>query len=162
MKAKELNATNVFYPDKRQFIRLQFTRGLPLSVVGLFVYAFLRLLGRRPKDFHGVCRYFEIGKGWGGFECGWFFVCGKDSSERLMAHELGHGVFNANIGGFRTLFFAFCSSVRYWYRRLFRITTPYDAWWYENTATVCGLEYVSRLDNREETTENTNKNPSAR
>lgn len=145
MKPKDVNARNALYPKQEKFIRMQFTRGFPLAFVGLFVYAFFLLIGKKPKNYYGVCKYFEIGKNWGGFGCGWFFVCAEDSDEGIRDHEVGHGVFNANIGGFRTLFYSVGSMFRYWYRSIFRVETDYDAWWFENTATTCGTEYMRRI-----------------
>ena len=143
MKVRELTIENTFLPPPDKFVRCQWKRGWALSTVGLFVYGFLRLIGRKPKDFHGICRYFEIGKNWGGLEMGWFFIVCKNASETLKMHELGHGVFNANVGGLRTLMYSTGSACRYWYRRIFRVTkTPYDAWWYEGYATAVGMKYV--------------------
>jgi len=145
LRAREFDLHTASFPAPEEFLLRQFTRGLPLSFCGLFVYAACRLMGKKPKDFHGVCRYFEVGNSRSGFECGWFFVCGRNADELLKAHELGHGLFNANVGGFRTLALSLGSLLRYWYRRAVPVRTAYDAWWYEAAATACGREYLRRL-----------------
>lgn len=48
----------------------QWTKGWTLSFIGLIVYGVLRLFGQKPKDYKGICPYFEIGKNWGGLEMG--------------------------------------------------------------------------------------------
>lgn len=145
MKLRFLNTTNCQYFPIKEFRRRQWRRGLPLSLIGCVVYGFLRLISKKPKSFHGICPYFEIGKDWGGFEMGWFFVCAKDSDELLRAHELGHGLVNANIGGFRVLGYSFASMVRYWWRVITKPKTDYYSWWYEKQATEVGQAYVIKV-----------------
>ena len=150
MKLRDLNRNNCQYFPPEEFRRRQWRRGLPLSLVGCLVYAFLRFIGKKPKDFHGICPYFEIGKNWGGFAMGWFFVCARGSSERLKAHEVGHGLANANVGGFRVLACSFGSMVRYWWREIAKPKTEYDSWWFEKQATEIGQEYVIQVIEEEQ------------
>ena len=137
---------NITTPDitLEEFKTKQWRRGLPLSIIGLFVYAILRLFRQRPKDYCGICKYFEIGHNLGGFEMGWFFVCSKDFPDERKNHEVGHAVQNAMRGGFTMLFCCIGSALRFWYRRIFKITTDYDAWWFEGNATKLGNEFVRR------------------
>lgn len=121
------------------------TRGWLLSFVGVIVCGFLWLIGCKPKDYHGICPYFEIGKGWGGLEMGWFFICSKDASEKTRMHEVGHLVQNAKVGGVRVFLLCIGSALRYWKRRIFGATTLYDAWWFEGQATELGTAFVNKV-----------------
>lgn len=128
---------------------LQKTKGWALSLIGLIVYGVLRLLGQKPKDYKGICPYFEIGKNWGGLEMGWFFICCKNCGDATKRHEVGHLVQTAAIGGLKMLGLSICSAVRYWWRRLFGANTPYDSWWFEGDATYLGNQYVKKITNKE-------------
>lgn len=144
MKISKLTVDNAVYYEPNQLKKRQFTKGWALSMVGFVVYAVLRLTGHKPKVYNGICEYFEVGKNWGGFEMGWFFVCGKESPDSTKAHEVGHAVQNANVGGLRMLACSIGSAFRYWYRRIFKVKTPYDSWWFENGATTIGRAYVNK------------------
>lgn len=126
----------------------QWKKGWALSFVGVIVYGVLRLFRQKPKDYKGICPYFEIGKNWGGLEMGWFFICGISTSEKLKNHEVGHCIQNAFVGGFRMLFLSICSALRYWYRKMFRVKTEYDSWWFEGQATDLGDRYVEQIKER--------------
>lgn len=139
MKFEDIKSTDL---TVEQLQKRQWTRGLPLSLIGCVVYAVLRLCGCKPKDYQGICKYFEIGHNWGGFEMGWFFVCAKNSNDSLKNHEVGHGVQNATVGGFRMVFYCMCSALRYWWRIIVPPKTHYDAWWFEAQATSLGHEFV--------------------
>ncbi len=145
MKIKNVNVQSAAFPSKSEFQKLQWRKGWALSFIGLFVYAFLRLIGKKPKEYYGVCKYFEIGKGWGGFEMGWFFVCCSDATEHVKSHEVGHGIQNANVGGLRMLGCSIGSMLRYWYREITHPKTAYDSWWFEGNATALGSEYIKRI-----------------
>ena len=123
-KLKELTVDNAefYYPDELQ--DHCWGRGFPLSFCGWFVALWMFIIGKEPKSFYGVITYFEVEqKGGWGFECGNFFVCTKDASDALKAHELGHCVANANIGGFRTLGCSIGSMLRFWWRRITKAKT---------------------------------------
>lgn len=124
----------------------QWTKGWALSFIGLIVYSVLRLFGQKPKEYKGICPYFEIGKHWGGLEMGWFFICCKNCSDATKRHEVGHGIQNAAVGGLTMLAYSFGSAIRYWYRRIFNINTPYDSWFFEGDATRLGTEYVNNIE----------------
>ena len=123
---------------------LQKSRGWALSFVGVLVYKVLLLFGCKPKDYRGICQYFEIGKSWGGLELGWFFICSKDADEHVKMHEVGHNIQNAAVGGFTMVFLCIGSALRYWVRRIFGATNSYDSWWFEGQATSLGTEYVKK------------------
>ena len=123
--------------------KLQKQKGWFLYYLGIVVYKILILLKFEPKSFYDICPYFEIGTNWGGLEMGWFFICDKNSTDELKCHELGHGIQNATIGGFKMAGLCILSALRYWYRMIFKIKTPYDSWWFEGQATELGKTYLN-------------------
>lgn len=114
--------------------------------MGCIIYFILnKIFKLQPKNFYDICPYFEIGTNWGGLECGWFFICSKKASYALKCHEVGHGIQNAYIGGFKMMFLSIGSALRYWYRIIFKINEPpYDSWWFEKTASYMGEKYVQK------------------
>lgn len=124
----------------------QWRKGWALSLIGLIVYGVLRLFGQKPKDYKGICPYFEIGKYWGGLEMGWFFICCKNCGDSTKRHEVGHGIQNAAVGGLRMLAYSIGSAARYWWREIFGAKTPYDSWFFEGDATRLGTEYVRNIE----------------
>ena len=122
----------------------QLRRGWALSNIGFIVYALLRIFVK-PKEYRGICPYFEIGNGGSGVSFGWFFVCGRSASESTKMHEVGHCIQNAAVGGIRMLFFSMLSVARYWKRAIFVSKTNYDDWWFEGQATRIGRSYVKTL-----------------
>ena len=150
MKNKDFTSILELTPDAIR--KRQKTRGWALSFVGLIVYGILRLFRCKPKEYYGICPYFEIGDNWGGLEMGWFFICCRNASESTKMHEVGHGIQNAGVGGLRMLCLSIGSALRYWARELFGAKTPYDSWWFEGQATELGTKYVNRIketDNHE-------------
>ena len=59
--------------NKFWFWFLSFTWGLPMTLIGCFVALVLILTKHKPKKWL-YSYYFEVGKNWGGFEMGPFFV----------------------------------------------------------------------------------------
>lgn len=128
--------------------KLQQRKGWALSLIGLIVYGVLRLFGQKPKDYKGICPYFEIGKNWGGLEMGWFFICCKNCGDSTKRHEVGHNLQNAAVGGLTMLAYSIGSAARYWWRKIRRAKTPYDSWFFEGDATRLGTEYVRSIGKR--------------
>ena len=143
MKSKDYSHILALPPDEIR--KRQKSKGWALSFVGLIVYGILRLFRFKPKDYYGICPYFEIGKDWGGLELGWFFICCRNASEHTKMHEVGHGIQNAAFGGLRMLCLSIGSALRYWKRELFGAKTSYDFWWFEGQATELGTKYVNLI-----------------
>lgn len=137
--------TNVLGMTPAELYKKQWSKGWALSSIGWIVYWVLRLFKQRPKDFYGICPYFEIGQNWGGCCMGWFFICGKNSNYRTKCHEIGHFVQNAGVGGLRMLGYSICSLFRYWYRKIFETRTAYDDWFFEGDASRLGTRYVRNI-----------------
>lgn len=140
---KNVDYSSYLKMSPRELRKRQWSKGWALSLVGLIVYGVLRLFMQKPKDYKGICPYFELGQNWGGLEMGWFFICCKNCSDSTKRHEVGHGVENAAIGGITMLCLSIGSAARYWWRRIFGAKTAYDSWWFEGTATDLGNQYVS-------------------
>lgn len=139
---KNFNYNNYLNLTPNDLKILQKKQGWIIYYIGKLIYSILIILKFTPKNFYNICPYFEIGNNWGGLEFGWFFICGKNSNDKLKAHELGHGIQNAAIGGFKMVGLCILSALRYWYRIIFKIKTPYDSWWFEGQATSLGTAYL--------------------
>ena len=140
---KDIDYTPYLKMTPAEIYKLQWTKGWALSSIGLIVYGVLCLFGQKPKNYRGICLYFEIGKNWGGLELGWFFICSKSCGDATKQHEVGHGIQNAAIGGIKMLGLCIGSAARYWWRRIFGAETPYDSWWFEGQATQLGDQYMA-------------------
>ena len=145
---KYKNYDSILQMEPNELFQLNRKNGLVLSLIGDIVYKVLLAMNYKPKDFYDICPYFEIGKGCGGLSLGWFFICCEDESESLKCHEVGHILQNANIGGHKMLALSIGSVARYWYRKIFGATTPYDSWWFEGQATELGAKYVEIRKNK--------------
>ena len=146
---KNFNYNNYLNLSPLELKSLQKKQGWVIYYIGKLVYYILIVLKFIPQDFYGICPYFEIGNNWGGLEFGWFFICDKNSNDKLKAHEVGHGIQNAAIGGFKMVILCICSAFRYWYRIIFKVKTNYDSWWFENQATQLGVQYLQNIKNKE-------------
>lgn len=130
------------------FYIASFTWGLPMTLFGCIVALCLLSTGHKPHRFHYFI-YFEVGENWGGFECGCFFVVNEGASLSIKQHESGHGLQNIMLGVFMPFVVSIPSAVRYWYReylvrsrkKLSWELPPYDAPWFERTATELGTKY---------------------
>lgn len=134
-------------PD--ELLKMAYTKGWALSLIGLIIYAVLRMLGQRPSSYYGVCQYFSIGQGWGGFSAGWFFICSKTCSDYTKSHEVGHIIQNAMVGGLSMVVYTAGSVARYWKRKITHDDTPYDDWFFEGDATKFGELYVHKHKDKE-------------
>lgn len=145
---KNTDFTEVLQMSPEELLKLQKTKGWPSSFVGTVIY---KILSRKhkAKNYKGICEYFEVeGNGWG-LEMGWFFICTKDSSDALKKHELGHLIQTAGVGGLQMLCLSIASMIRFWWRKIFKITkTGYYDWWFERQASDLGNRYVNMFENK--------------
>lgn len=121
--------------------------GVLMTSIGAIAALFLLVTAHKPKQFHGLV-YFEVGKNWGGFNCGpFFFVC-SNHSLHTKQHESGHGLQNIMLGPVMPIISVW-SAIRYWSRRIIVATgkkkesdlPPYDSIWFEGWATRLGEKY---------------------
>ena len=137
------------------FYFLSFTWGLPFTLVGLIVAFVLRVLGYHSKKFVLV-RFFEIGKSWGGFSIGLFFVTSQNSTFNLRCHEFGHAIQNCMFGPLTPFIICIPSAIRYWYRELHYYRrgkepkTNYNDIWFEGQATRLGMSIACKILLKEE------------
>lgn len=126
---------------------LNFTWGLPMTLIGGLVALVLIIAGKKPIYNVQLGSYgympgtmFSVGSpSWGGFSLGPIIVTDTLPSISLIHHELGHSCQNAVYGPFMIVI-SIASCVRYWYRELFRdrVRTDYDDIWFEGQATKWG------------------------
>ena len=131
--------------NRTMYYLLSLTWGLPMTLIGLIMSAFLIMLGYKPKRF-GWTFYFEVGKGWGGIDLGLTFICNKHNNSATKAHEFGHSIQNCFFGPFMLIVVSVPSAIRYWYREYqyrkgIRNLPDYDAIWFEGQATQLGAWY---------------------
>lgn len=128
---------------------ISFTWGIITSLIGLFMIAILAMFGRVKvfkKRLYGIFPKI-FGKDWG-FAMGcFFFTADNSSNDKLMfLHECGHGLQNCLWGPLMIFIVSIPSVIRFWYRRITKSKTPYDAIWFEDQATTWGYNYISRVD----------------
>lgn len=127
---------------------LSLTWGLPMTLCGALVAAALVVTGHKPRMFHHLV-YFEVGRGWGGFGCGAFFVVNRGAGLHLKQHEAGHGIQNIILGVFMPFVVSIPSAIRYWYReylvksgkKRYSELPSYDSMWFEGWATALGEKH---------------------
>lgn len=128
---------------KKRFYTLSFTWGLPLTLVGVVVGLFLRLMGVKPTRF-GPCLCFGVRGDWG-LNLGPVILCAKDADDDLKSHEFGHAIQNTRFGPLM-LILVLCSAARFHDRdrraRRGESLPPYDSWWFEGQATRLGAKYI--------------------
>lgn len=130
---------------------LSFTIGIVNNILGFIVFLSLLLTFHKPFIYNGNIG-FKIGRFWGGFNLGIFFVRDKESSITVSDHEVGHSYQDAFLGIISLLIIQIPSVIRYWYRYLkyerkgLDPKTDYDAMWFEDNATQIGIFYDIYLD----------------
>lgn len=130
------------------FWLVSFTWGLPISLVGALVALALLITGHKPHRFYCLV-YFEVGKNWGGFNVGPFFVVDHTSTYSTRQHESGHGIQNLMFGPLMAFIVSIPSAVRYWYRewlvrsgrKTYSELPSYYAVWFEAQASALGYKY---------------------
>lgn len=121
---------------------LNFTWGLPMTLVGLI--ALLFLLPMHPKRFCN-CICVRTKGSWGGLSLGIVAIRDTISTELITCHEYGHTFQNAIFGPFMPFVVTIPSAIRYWHRYFkyerkgIMPVTDYDAIWFEGTATELGF-----------------------
>ena len=120
------------------------------TLVGLVVALFMLITGHKPKKW-GPMIVFVVNKEWGwGVNFSFFMVITKDceDSYHVKAHEYGHSIQNMIFGPLHLFIVDIPSTVRFWWRELMwaldkgEDLPPYDAVWYEGTATSWGKAFA--------------------
>jgi hypothetical protein len=124
---------------------IQWTWGIPMSLLGLIMFIVLKVCGCRSYWYrNAVCMV--VPWNFGGLELGMFFIRGK-WNERVCAHEYGHSIQNLWWGPLFPIIIAIPSATRYWwrvfymkyiYKRTRKRLPPYDSIWFEGQATKLG------------------------
>lgn len=129
---------------------ISFTWGSPMTLFGVICALGMLISGHKPKRFHYNV-YFEVGRGWGGFEAGAFFFVNKGPTLHIRQHEAGHGLQNLVLGVLMPFVVSIPSAIRYWHRaylvasgkKKYCELPPYDGIWFEGWATSLGEKYFS-------------------
>ena len=94
---------------------IQCTWGFIMTFIGAITTLVLIIAGYKPKHI-GPVVYIEVGKNWGGFSMGGFFICDTDSDIHTKMHECGHGIQNMIFGPLLPFIVVIPSALRYWLR----------------------------------------------
>ena len=138
--------------SKELYWLLSLTWGLPLTLMGLVFALCLSCFGKKPK--HNMYGWvYELGPICGGFSLGPITIAPSDPSLRMLNHEFGHSIQNCYFGLLMPFVVSIPSMLRFWYRELamsighksLNDLPPYDAIWFEGTATSIGNEFYVYL-----------------
>lgn len=141
--------------NKFWYYALNYTWGLPLTIVGWLVAFVLRITGHKPVMKYGPCLVFSVGgRLWGGFSIGTTIVVDTDPSNfpdgittntEILSHEFGHSLQNAMFGPFMLFVVSIPSMIRYWWATIKQMKDPkfaknfdYYSIWFEGTASEWG------------------------
>ena len=124
---------------------IQWTWGLPMSLIGLFVFLICKICHCRHYWYrNAIC--IVLPNNFDGLELGMFFIRGKWSTG-VCVHEYGHSIQNLWWGPLFLFVIFLPSACWYWYRRLYmklrfphtrKPLPPYDTPWFERQATELG------------------------
>ena len=129
---------------KEYYLR-SFTWGLLTTLPGCILAGVLMLFGKRPQKY-GYALHFEVGNGHSGASLGIVILTGRNPSVHLKNHELGHSLQNCYFGPLMPLLVNLPSTLRFWYRRIFKRTKkPYDSIWFEGQATRLGNAWMNKI-----------------
>jgi hypothetical protein len=130
------------------YIILAHTWGLLMTLIGYIISLALLFVGKPHKYYWVYC--YSLGESWGGFEMGTMFVRDTTSTNELSQHEFGHTFQNCLLGPLYPILVGIPSMCRYWYRHISekhgKIHKPYDAIWFEDSATEIGKYVTKALD----------------
>lgn len=135
------------------------TWGILLTLIGWLislVMLFMKVFSNLDITFTKYYWVYKIETGpeyWGGFETGLMFVRDHKSTESLNQHEFGHTFQNTLFGPLFPILVGLPSIIRYWYQfireRQGKANKAYDAIWFEDAATQCGIYATKYLSNLE-------------
>lgn len=131
--------------NKILFYILNFTWGLPLTILGYLLIPFLLPYGKLKRFEYVLYFQFNEPKEWG-FSLGGVIFGSRTDSLAVKQHEFGHSVQNAILGPLMLFVISIPSAIRYWYRRyLYKHTehgpkTSYNDIWFELSASIIGNE----------------------
>lgn len=124
--------------------------------MGLVAAFVCMICGAKSEKFYWVFLQKVGPKYWGGLEMGVNFFRDKDEDDYhfINDHEFGHTFQNTLFGPFDVFISFIPSCVRYWVQTIryakHKSNPPYDAAWFEDSATQCGKYAVWYLDRQAE------------
>ena len=126
------------------FWLLSLTWGMPWTLIGILAAVVLEILGYKPQRW-GYCRYYEVGRRWGGVSFGPVFIVERSARDFTKDHEHGHAIQNCYYGPLMPFMVCLPSALRWWMRRCREQLTKkiFVFVWYVLSITVAML--VGRL-----------------
>ena len=131
---------------------LNYTWGIITTAIGWIVFGFVSLFlhkSIKEKSKFGPCHYLLFGNNWGGLELGInFFVAdnmGSSWTHHTKCHECGHTFQNAIWGPLAIFLIYIPSYIRYWLDRAGKISSEYNAIWFEGNASTLGEIYYEKI-----------------
>lgn len=132
------------HPFLAQFLGI--TWGILGTIMGALMTLVIALLPIKKKsgNFNGF-PYIIFGDNWGGFNAVFTLFIADNMGEswtlHTKQHESGHAFQNSIFGPFTPFLITIPSIIRYWVQRLSKKGKPYDAIWFEGSATDLGEEF---------------------
>lgn len=123
--------------------------GATWGFIGTFIGAVEMLVALMRKNktvgrFNGF-PYVKFGDNWGGLTASFGFLIadgmGEPWTAHSMQHETGHAFQNAIFGPLFPFIVLIPSAIRYWVVKIRGYRKPYDAIWFEGSATDLGEKY---------------------
>lgn len=114
-----------------------------MTLIGLIITVVLYIFVKNSRPIkYNFIYYMKAGPDyWGGFEMGLMFVRDqKSDDDYLNTHEFGHTFQNCVLGPLFPFVVAIPSAIRWWARYLNKKKQwpPYNAAWFEDSASECG------------------------
>lgn len=137
------------------FYFLSFTWGLIWTLIGLSVFAFVKLIYKDKivvSNYMGRIKVVFKEKKFGGINLGIVFFVDKNDRIHTSLHELGHSIQNIMFGPLFLFLVAIPSGIRYqlfdWlskrhYKKHSKFL-DYDSAWFEGQATSLGYSYYKK------------------
>ena len=135
--------------SKKLYTILSWTWGLPMNLIGHITALVLMLMKCKPQKWGG-CKYFVIGKNWGGISLGSIVIVADNPSEYILNHEFGHSIQNCYFGFLFPFVVGIPSMIRYWYRnaivnfgfKTYTDLVDYYSIWFEKQASELGAKSI--------------------
>lgn len=120
------------------YYTLQWTWGIIMNIIGLAACGLAKLL-KWPIQHYRKAIEIICPINFGGVSFGMFIIRGVKCNN-VLPHEYGHSIQNIIFGPLFPFIIGIPSALRYWYREINseKITTPYDAIWFEGWASKLG------------------------
>lgn len=136
------------YKHRWLYYILALTWGGLLTYSGFIVLFILFIYKKINNDceinkYNGILQV-KINDYWGGCSLGLIYLRDFESSDSINEHEFGHTFQNCLLGPLFIFLIAIPSVIRYWFSG--KLNKPYDAVWFEDSATQIGRKLIEKDD----------------